>query len=438
MDYTGLIIVVIKCVFVMLFLLQMLPLLIWGERKGAAYIQDRPGPNRADIFGIRLAGLVHTLTDVVKLLFKEDITPRQVYQPFYKIAPIIAMTVSLITFVVVPFGDVLYIGDRAIPLQVAALNSGLLYVLAIGSLGVYGIMLAGWSSNNKYALLGGLRSSAQMISYEISMSLAVAVMFLLYGTAQLDVIVHGQTANPLNWGVVSVPGFIAFIMFATASFAETNRLPFDLPEGESELVAGYHVEYSAFKFAMFFMAEYVNMVVASGIMVTLFFGGYQVPFLSTETLMNHAPLITKVLFGGGAVAMIVGAVIAFRSYIPGRYGDNRDQEPRVVGLLLLGMAAGSAALAFVPGLLPFIPSYEDRTMASIAAALIQFTFFAAKVLFFCWVFIWVRWTLPRFRYDQLMRLGWNYLLPLGIANLVVAGVWTLLFPDGGPLTKLGF
>lgn len=419
-------IVLVKALFVMVFLLQMLPVLIWGERKGAAYIQDRPGPNRADIFGIRLAGVVHTLTDVVKLAFKEDLTPSYVYHPFYKLAPVISMSVSLITFAVVPFADYLIVGDRTIPMQVASLDSGILYVLAMSSLGVYGIMLAGWSSNNKYSLFGGIRSSAQMISYEISMSLAVAVMFILYGTARMEDMVHIQGVNPLTWGVFQggPVGLIAFIMFATASFAETNRLPFDLPEGESELVAGYHTEYSAFKFAMFFMAEYVNMVVASGLMVTLFFGGYQIPFLSTETLIAHAPMVTKAAFLGGAGAMVLAALFAFKSYTPGFYKDNRDYEPLVLGVLALGGAGASAALALVPGLGP-IPGYDHPTMASAAAALLQFSIFAGKVLFFCWVFIWVRWTLPRFRYDQLMRLGWSYLLPIGFFNVLLAGLYVV-------------
>lgn len=429
----DLVIVLVKAVFVMAFLLQMLPVLIWGERKGAAYIQDRPGPNRADIFGIRLAGVVHTLTDVVKLAFKEDLTPSHVYHPFYKLAPVISMSVSLITFAVVPFADYLQIGDMKIQMQVASLDSGILYVLAMSSLGVYGIMLAGWSSNNKYSLFGGIRSSAQMISYEISMSLAVAVMFILYGTARLEDMVHIQGANPLTWGVVQggPVGLVAFIMFATAAFAETNRLPFDLPEGESELVAGYHTEYSAFKFAMFFMAEYVNMVVASGLMVTLFFGGYQIPFLSTETLMQNAPLVTKVAFLGGAAAMALAAIMAFRAYKPGHYGDNRDYEPLVIALLALGGAGLSAALALVPGMGP-IPGYDNPTMASIATTLLQFSIFAGKVLFFCWVFIWVRWTLPRFRYDQLMRLGWSYLLPIGFFNVLLAGLY-VVFTTKGPV-----
>lgn len=428
--WIQLLIVVLKALFVMVFLLQMLPILIWGERKGAAYIQDRPGPNRADIFGIRLAGMVHTLTDVVKLMFKEDLTPTHVYQPFYKMAPVIVMSVSLITFAVIPFADYVLIGGEKVPMQVASLDTGILYTLAMASLGVYGIMLAGWSSNNKYSLFGGIRSSAQMISYEISMSLAVVVMFMLYGSARLEEIVAVQGANPLTWGVflgmdrLMPVGLIAFVMFGTASFAETNRLPFDLPEGESELVAGYHTEYSAFKFAMFFMAEYVNMVVASGLMVTLFFGGYQIPFLSTETLIAHAPLITKVAFGGGAVGAVLLGLLALKSYTPGHYKDNRDYEPLVVGMLAFGGAAVSAAMAFLPGLGP-IPGYDHPTMGSAAAALLQFSLFAGKVLFFCWVFIWVRWTLPRFRYDQLMRLGWNYMLPIGFFNVLLAGLYVI-------------
>ncbi len=425
MDYTGLIIVAIRCVFMLVFILSFLPVLIWAERKGAAFIQDRPGPNRADLWGVRLAGLIQPIADVVKLLFKEDVTPRNVYQPFYKLAPIIAMSVALVTFAVVPLADVIHIGGRDIPIQVSDLDTGLLYILAVASLGVYGIMLAGWSANNKYALLGGLRSSAQMISYEISMGLAVGVMFLLFGTAQLDDMVRAQGANPLGWGVASVPGAIAFLMFLVASFAETNRLPFDLPEGESELVAGYHVEYSAFKFAMFFMAEYVNMVVAAGILVTLFFGGYQVPFVSTETIVNHAPAVAKIAFGGAALVLVALGVVAVARYRPGKFGDNRDREPIVVAVLLWVVALGALAVGFLPGLVPGIPGYTDLTMGTILATVLQVGTFAGKVAFFAWFFIWVRWTLPRFRYDQLMRLGWSYLLPIGIFNLVLAGVWVL-------------
>ncbi len=426
MDLTGLIIIAVRCVFMLVFLLTFLPILIWAERKGAAYIQDRPGPNRADVFGVRLAGLIQPIADVVKLLFKEDVTPRNVYQPFYKLAPIIAMSVALVTFAVVPMAEKVHIAGMDIPVQVSNLDTGLLYVFAVASLGVYGIMLAGWSSNNKYALMGGLRSSAQMISYEIAMGLAAAAMFLLYGTAQLDDMVRTQGANPLGWGVVSVPGAIAFIVFLTASFAETNRNPFDLPEGESELVAGYHVEYSAFKFAMFFMAEYVNMVVASGLVVTLFFGGYQIPFLSFDTIVAHGPAVAGWAFGGTAAILVGLAVFAFTRYRPGRFGDRRDKEPIVVGVLLLLAAAGALIVGFLPGAVSWIPDYSNRTMATLLATGLQVGMFAAKVAFFAWFFIWVRWTLPRFRYDQLMRLGWTYLLPIGIFNLVLAGVWVVV------------
>ncbi len=425
MDYTGLIIVAVRCVIMLVFLLSFIPVLIWAERRGAGFIQDRPGPNRADVFGVRLAGLIQPIADVVKLLFKEDVTPRNVFRPFYKIAPAITMTVALVTFVVVPLADVVHVAGRDVSVQVSDLDTGLLYLFAVSSLGVYGIMLAGWSANNKYALMGGLRSSAQMISYEIAMGLAAGVMFLLFGTAQLDDMVRAQGANPLGWGVVSIPGLIAFVMFLVASFAETNRTPFDLPEGESELVAGYHIEYSAFKFAMFFMAEYVNMVVASGLLVTLFFGGYQVPFLPTETIVQHAPLIAKVVFGGAALVLAGLGVFAFTRYRPGKYGDNRDREPLVVGVLLLVLAVGAAGVGFLPGVIPGIPGYEHRTVATLLAAALQIGTFAGKIALFTWLFIWVRWTLPRFRYDQLMRLGWTYLFPIGIFNLVLAGVWVL-------------
>ncbi len=419
MNAIDLLIIVGKCAFMMLFLLQILPLLIWGERKGAAYIQDRPGPNRAEVAGLRVAGMVHTITDVLKLLFKEDVTPAGVYQPYYKLAPIISMSVALVTFAVIPFAAPLEIGGTSYPALVADLDAGLLYILAVSSLGIYGIMLAGWASNNKYALLGGIRSSAQMISYEISMGLAVAVVFMMAGSTRPSVIVDMQGAMPWHWTIASVPGFIAFVMFATAGFAETNRLPFDLPEGESELVAGYHTEYSAFKFAMFFMAEYVNMIVISGILVTLFFGGYQVPFLSTDFLRSNAPTVTSVAFLGGALGALVVAVLIFRLYKPGRFGDARDKEPLILGAACIAGALVSAGLAL-------IPDYSNPLAATLATALIQFSVFTAKVLFFCWVFIWVRWTLPRFRYDQLMRLGWSYMLPLGFFNLVLAGGYLVL------------
>lgn len=362
MDTTALAISLAKAGFVAFLLLNTVPVMVWLERRGAAFIQDRIGPNRVNIAGFSIFGLVQPLADVVKFLFKEDFIPPAANRIFYLLAPVLTLIPAMMTFAVVPFGDVLRVGDRVVQLQVADLNVGILYVFAIASLGVYGIVLAGWSSNNKYSFLGSVRSGAQMISYEISMALSVLGIVMCFGTLELDEIVRAQGARlfgilPL-WGVVLQP--LGFILFTIAVFAETNRLPFDLPEAEPELVVGYHTEYSSMKFATFFMAEYIAMTTGAAVIVTLFFGGWQIPFVSSETLNAW----TAALVGPGAGSWV--------------------------------------------------------------AALIQFGTFSAKLGFFLWLFIWVRWTLPRFRYDQLMRLGWKVMLPLALANVLVTGVGLLL------------
>lgn len=401
-------------------ILQIIPFLIWLERKGAAYIQDRRGPNRAAIAGIRLGGLIHSLSDVVKLIFKEDIFPTHANRFLYTLAPFLAMAVACVTFAVIPWGAPLEIAGKTFTLQAADLNVGILYILAIGSLGVYGIMLAGWSSNNKYSLLGGLRSSAQMISYELTMGLAVVAVLIFSGSLELNAIVSDQGAKLWNWNFIRQP--LACILFIVAAFAETNRLPFDLPEAEAELVAGYHVEYSSLKFALFFMAEYANMIIASALMATLFFGGWQIPFAPTELLRAHASLILDYAVWGFGLASLAGGWLLIRRKPKIKYGDARDREHFVLGFpaLLVGMAL----LIFkVTG-----DAFALSPLASqITAAVFQFGFFLLKILFFCWVFIWVRWTLPRFRYDQLMGLGWKVFLPLALANvLVTAAVYLFL------------
>jgi len=428
---TDLLITILKCVFAVVFVMNVVPLLIWGERKGAAYIQDRPGPNRAHIMGIRAGGLVHTLVDVVKLITKEDIVPDHVERGFWFVAPIIAMTVALSTFVVVPWGDELRISkDLVVDLHVADINGGLLYVLAITSLGVYGIMLAGWSSNNKFSLLGGLRSSAQMVSYELAMGLSVVVMFLLFGSVRLTDIVEAQAGSLFNWGVFQggvVTGMLAFILFWVAAFAETNRMPFDLPEGEAELVAGYHTEYSSLRFALFFMAEYANMVVASAVTATLFFGGYHFPFLDGEAIRAHSNTILMVVGGGGAVVLPVFAVIAWARrkrpfYLALPANDIRHREPKFWVVVWMGLAALHAGLAFL-GATGFI---EQGTLGpEIVAFVVHLNTLMVKVLIGCWIMIWVRWTIPRFRYDQLMNLGWKRMLPLAVVNVMLAGIWVV-------------
>ncbi|HEX2787157.1 MAG TPA: NADH-quinone oxidoreductase subunit NuoH [Ignavibacteria bacterium] len=312
---------------------------VYAERRVSAFVQNRYGPNR-----VGPEGLLQPLVDVIKLLMKEDIVPEKANKFIHALAPGISIVVALSTFAVIPFGDTITLFGRTIQLQIANVNIGILYILALLSLGVYGVTLSGWSSNNKYSLLGGLRSSAQMISYELSMGIAVLGIIIINGTLELNQIVQNQYG--WQWNIILQP--VGFIIFLVASFAETNRAPFDLPEAEQELVGGYHTEYSSMKFAMFFLAEYAAMIVASAVITTLYLGGWQFPYLQT--------------FG-------------------------------------------------LPDLL---------------VSIIQVLAFCIKVVALVFFFIWVRWTLPRFRYDQLMDLGWKVMLPIALLNLFVTALVVLL------------
>lgn len=407
-----------RAIIVWIFPLSLLPLLIWFERKGAAFIQDRTGPNRAAILGVRLGGIVHNIADVVKLVTKEDIVPAHVNKAFYTAAPMVGMTVSLLTMAVVPLADTLIIAGREIPLQVSTLNAGILYILAVTSFGVYSIILAGWASNSKYSLLGGIRASAQVISYELTLGLSIVGIIMIFGTLDLNEIARAQSGTLLGflpkWGVFLQP--IGFLLFLTSAFAETNRNPFDLPEGESEII-GYHVEYSSMKFALFYMAEYANMVVSSAITTTLFFGGWQVPYLTTQDLIRHAGTLVPISFGALAVAGVGGILLSRRyaRYLRRIYSDLRAREADVYTVVFaLLVVVGAAGVAFARAL----PEWGPPVFALVA----QFGCFVVKVLFFTFLFVWVRWTLPRFRYDQLMRLGWKGMIPIALANVVVTGL----------------
>lgn len=409
-----------------LFVLQMLPLMIYLERKGSAFIQDRLGPNRAYIpgVGLRLAGVVHTLADVVKLLTKEDLVPRHVNPFHYKLAPALAMFCALAIGAVIPYAHPITFTDGTVfRVQGIDLDVGILYMLAISSIGVYAVVLAGWASNNKYSQLGGLRASASMISYELSMGLGVIGLLLVYGSVNLNDMVakQGELAFGFlpKWGIVVQP--IAFLLYCTAAFAETNRNPFDLAEGEAELVAGFHTEYGSFKFALFFMAEYVNIVVQSLVMATMFLGGWQIPGVSHEWLVKpeNTALVLKGLLGFLAVA---GAFIGFRLLAWHKknrlvWKDERGREGAILAVLLGFGPAITAALVFL-----LWTSGLGPTSAAVWTAVIQFLVLVTKALLFCWLFIWVRWTTPRFRYDQLMNLGWRLLLPLGLINVFGTGL----------------
>lgn len=326
----------LKLLLIVGLLFTAVPIMTWVERRGAAFIQDRLGPNRVGPWG-----LLQPLADAVKLLFKEDITPAHVSRPLYFLAPAIAVFVALSTFIVIPFGKAEGLTIFGVPVKglivAPDLQIGVLYLLALSSISVYSIVLAGWAANNKYALLGGLRSSAQLISYELAMTLAVLGVLLAAGDLRLTTVVESQAKM---WNLI--PQALGFLVFLVAAFAETNRLPFDLAEAENELVAGYHVEFSSMKFAAFMMSEYINMTTVSALATALFLGGW------------HLPGVT----------------------LPGGW----------LGLVL------------------------------------SFAIFMAKVAFLLWLFVWVRWTLPRFRYDQLMRFGWKGLIPLALLNLVWVGV----------------
>ena len=409
--------ILVKILVPFLIVFNIIPFLIWLERKGCAFIQDRHGPNRASLFGLRLGGMLHSLSDVIKLLTKEDIIPGQVNRPIYILAPFLTLTIACVTYAVIPFAQPMFVNGSMISFQAADLNVGILYILAMSSMGVFGIMLAGWSSNNKYALLGGIRSSAQMFSYEISMGLAVLSVVLMAGSFELSTFATDQTPFPWHWNFIRQP--LAFIIFLTAAFAETNRNPFDLPEGESEIV-GYHVEYSSMKFAMFFMAEYAHVIIASALISTLFFGGWQVPFLSTDFLRNNAEVgLFFVLLGHAVLFLIIGLLLLGR--YRKKYGDNRDREVLVIGLPLVLLGLALAVFTFVFGTFGLGPLGKQ-----LFAGFIQFGVFLTKILFFCWLFIWVRWTLPRFRYDQLMKLGWKVMIPLALANVAVTAVVMLV------------
>lgn len=411
----DLIIAAVKVVVIFAMVLTAVPVLIWMERKGAAYIQDRRGPNRASIMGIRLGGVIHSLADAIKLFTKEEIAAAPVSKPLFYIAPMIAFFIAVVTVAVVPFAQTLDLFGYQFTLQIADLNVGLIYVFAMSSIGVYGLLIAGWAACGKYSLLGALRGAAQMISYEVALGLSVVAIFLLSGSLRLQDIVMDQGAMVWHWNVIRQP--LAFVLFVTALFAEMNRLPFDLPEGESEIVAGYHTEYSSMRFALFFMGEYTHIVVGSLIIATLFFGGWQFPFVDAAVIRENINDIILIGWPVGAMGLLIfGWWLSSR--FKRRYRDLRDYEPLVFGIpamlfaiLLLGAWAGLVSRGFLDN----IPQW----IGVIAVFLIQLATILAKALFFCAFFIWVRWTLPRFRYDQLMNLGWKVMIPLGVANVVV-------------------
>ena len=331
-----------KLLFAVIILLISLVVAMYAtllERKVAGFFQDRLGPNRAGKFG-----LLQPVADGVKLFFKEEFMPANADKVLYMMGPMLTMLVALMTSAVIPWGESLIIGEKTYSLQMADINIGVLYVFAVISVGVYGIMIGGWASNNKFALMGAVRAASQMISYELAMSLSIVAIVMTTGSLSLNEIVGQQQG--MNWNVFYQP--IGFFVFVICAFAETNRAPFDLPECETELIGGYHTEYSSMKLGFYLFSEYINMFISSAMIASLYFGGYDLPFIHDLGLSNNWVSIIGI-FG-----------------------------------------------------------------------------FFAKIAFFMFLFMWVRWTLPRFRYDQLMRFGWKGLLPWAIANVIITGLIFML------------
>ena len=314
----------------------------YAERKVAGWLQDRPGPNRAGPFG-----LLQPLADGLKLFFKEEIIPEFSSKALFVMGPALAMLTAIMTSAVIPWGDKVHFFNRDISLQIADINIGILYVFGVVSMGVYGIMIGSWASNNKYSLMGGLRAASQIISYELAMGIALIALLMFTGTLSLKEMVLQQQSG--HWNILKQP--LGFLIFIVCAFAECNRTPFDLAEAESELIGGYHTEYSSMKLGFYLFAEYINMFISSAIMATLYFGGYDMPFFNEAA---HAD-----------------------------YGN---------WLALIGIAA-----------------------------------FMTKIVIFIFIFMWVRWTIPRFRYDQLMHLGWRILIPLALFNMLATGGGILYF-----------
>jgi NADH-quinone oxidoreductase subunit H len=400
-QHPFLVVVLPKVVILLFLLLTSLAYLTWFERKVVAHIQSRWGPYR-----VGPHGLMQPLADGLKFLFKEDVTPAGSDKFTYFLAPFLALSLATTSIAVIPFGPKgLTIFGQPTPTGITNLNIGLLIIFAITSMAVYGVALAGWSSNSKYPLLGGLRSSAQMISYELALTMSVVGVILMAGTFNLSEIVTAQQG--FMWGFVPrwnliaapMPQILGFLLFATAAVAETNRAPFDLAEAESELVAGFHTEYSSFKFAMFFMAEYSSMITVSCLATILFFGGWLSPFPQTP-MFAWSHYIPTAAFAIAGLALIAHGVryitIWGRMVLP------------VLGLVMVAL-----------GILFSRPGVID---------LVQGPFwFLLKIAVFLFIYVWVRGTLPRFRYDQLMNFGWKVLLPFSILNVVITSlaiVWT--------------
>jgi len=424
MSTFAIVIAVVSLVLGALLALLTIPVLVWLERRVASLIQDRLGPNRTNIFGFRLGGVVQSFADVVKLLLKEEYYPSHIKMGrwLFMLAPVITFSAALLAFMVIPFADTLMIDGEVLRVQALPVDFSLLWYLAIGAIGVLGVIFGGWLSHNKYALLGAVRAGSMVISYELALGLSALAFVITYDSVDFNAMVQWQSG--VFWGVIPAWGILVqplgAIILIVALFAETNRNPFTVAEGESEIVAGYMTEHTAMKFAMYFMGEYVAMNTASAVIITMIFGGYQLPWVSTETMLTHFSTFAVALMV--AIPLVVALLIRWmrknNTVRPTVSTDGgRGFETKVLSIALVVMTL------FIEGVLLYLGFFAENPVANtLAVALFQVAVFVVKLMMFNIFFIIIRWTVPRFRYDQVQRLGWYYLLPLALFNLLVTAV----------------
>ncbi|RLA75776.1 MAG: NADH-quinone oxidoreductase subunit H [Epsilonproteobacteria bacterium] len=424
MSLAAILVSIISLILGALLALLMIPVLVWLERRGAGLVQDRLGPNRTNVFGFRFGGVVQSFADVVKLVLKEEYYPSHITKCRWllMLAPIITFSAALLAFMVIPFADNIVINGESLRIQPLPVDYGVLWFMAIGAIGVIGIFLGGWLSHNKYSLLGSSRAGSMMISYELPLGLSIVAFVLTYNTIDFNAMVQWQSGTVLGflpaWGILVQP--LGAMILIVAMFAETNRAPFSVSEGESEIVAGYMTEYTAMKFAMYFMGEYVAMNTASAVIITMVFGGYQLPWVTTANLLENFS------YFAWAIMIIMPIVVYFvinwmqknNAVRPTVISDgSREFEAKVLTFVLIGMTL------LIELIMIYLATSSDAVLGTaIAVTLLQIVIFVVKLMLFNLFFILVRWTLPRFRYDQVQNLGWYYLLPLSLLNLFITAI----------------
>jgi len=424
MSTAAILVALVSFVLGALLALLTIPVLVWLERRIAGLTQDRLGPNRTNIFGFRLGGVVQSFADVVKLLLKEEYYPSHIKNGkwLFMFAPIITFAAALLAFMAIPFADTLLIDGEALRIQPLPIDFGVFWYMAISAIGVLGVIFGGWLSHNKYSLLGAARAGSMVISYELPLGLSILAFIITYNTIDFNAMVQWQSGTLLGflpaWGIIVQP--LAAIILIVALFAETNRNPFTVAEGESEIVAGFMTEYTAMKFAMYFMGEYVAMNTASAVIITMIFGGYQIPWVSTEMLQENFSIfaISIMLIMPIIVSILIRWMQKNNTVRPSvATDDGRNFETKVLTIVMIGMTL------LVEVILIYLAFLTDNALAnSLAITLFQIAVFVVKLMIFNMFFILIRWTVPRFRYDQVQKLGWYYLLPLSLFNLAITAI----------------